>query len=73
MDDPLLVRGFQRLRNLFRDRQGFIEGKTGGSERTRPTCDELRERRALDELHDQRTDAARFFEPVDVRDVRMIE
>ena len=66
MDDALLVRGLERLGDLPRDRQRFVE-------RDRPVRDPLGERRALDQLHHQRVDAAAVFEAVDVRDVRMVE
>ena len=44
MDDALLVRGFERLGDLRRDRQRLIE-------RDRATRDALREILALDEFH----------------------
>ena len=44
MDDPLLVRCFQRLGNLFRDGQRLFE-------RNGPLGDTVGERRALDQLH----------------------
>ena len=46
MDDAGLVRGFQRLGNLARDWQGFVE-------RHRPLRDAVGQRRALDQLEDQ--------------------
>jgi hypothetical protein len=52
--------------NLFRNRQGFID-------RNQPLCDAVSERRPLDQLHDERLQAIGLFEPVDVRDVRMIQ
>ena len=66
MDDPLLVRRFERLGDLLRDGQRFVE-------RDRAARDALRQILALDELHHERLDAAAFFEAVDVRDVRMIQ
>ena len=47
MNDPLLVRGFERVRDLLRDRQGFVD-------RDRAARDPLREVLALDELHHER-------------------
>ena len=47
VDDPLLVRGFERLGDLPRDRQRFIE-------RNRPSRDAIGERRAFDQLQDER-------------------
>jgi hypothetical protein len=66
MNDPLLVRGFERVGDLTRDGQCLIE-------RNRAARDALRQVLAFDEFHDQRTDAIRFFQSVDMRDVRMIE
>ena len=47
VDDALLVRGLERFRDLLRDRQGLVN-------RNRALGDALRERRPLDQLHDQR-------------------
>jgi hypothetical protein len=66
VNDPLLVGGFQRLRDLPGDRQGLVEWN-------RTARDPLREIVPLDQLHDQCTDAVGFFEAVDVRDVGMVE
>ncbi len=66
MDDPLLVRGFERLGDLLRDGQRFIE-------RDRAARDALRQIVALDEFHHERGDACAFLEAVDRGDVRMIE
>ena len=66
MDDPLLVRRFERLGDLLRDRQRFVE-------RDRAARDSLREILALDQFHDERAHTAGFFEAVDVRDVRMVQ
>ena len=66
MDDPLLVRGFERLRDLLRDGQGFVERQ--GSAR-----DALRQIVTFDELHHERGHAPAFFEAVDRGDVRMIQ
>ena len=66
MNDPAFVRGFQRLRDLPRNRQRLID-------RTRSARDPLREVFALDQLHDQCERVARPFEAVNLRDVRMIE
>ena len=61
-----LVRRFEPLRDLLRNRQRLGEGD-------RSTRDSLRQILALDEFHHQRTDTVRFFETVDVGDVGMIE
>ena len=66
MNDPLLVRRFERLGDLPRDRQRLVE-------RNRAARDPLRQVLALDELHDERGDALGFFESIDRRDVRMIQ
>ena len=66
MDDPLLVRGFEGVRDLRRDRERLVDGN-------RPADDPIGERRALDQLHHQGVYAVGVFEPVDLRDVRMIE
>ena len=66
MDDPLLVRRFERLRDLPRDRQGLVE-------RDRAARNALREIVALDELHHEGVHARRFLEAVDRGDVRMIQ
>ena len=66
MDDAVLVRGLERLGDLPRDRQRFVERK-------RALRDAVGQRRPLDELHHERARAAALFEAVDLRDVRVIE
>ena len=66
VNDPLLVRGFERLGDLLRDRQRFVD-------RDRATRDALGQVLALDQFHHERGDAAAFFEAVDGGDVRMVE
>ena len=66
MDDPLLVRGFERLGDLLRDRQRLVE-------RDRAARDALRQILALDEFHHERVHAAGLLEPVDRGDVGMIQ
>src|SRR5262249_21360034 len=51
---------------LLRDRQRFIE-------RYGALRDPIRERGALDELHDERRPAGRLLESVDMRDVWMVQ
>ena len=63
---PALVRGFERLGHLFRDRQRLVD-------RDGAARDALREILALDELHHERADAGRFLDAVQLRDVGMIE
>ena len=52
MDDAVLVRRLERLGDLARDRQRFVE-------RNRAVRDAIGERRPLDELQDERLDAVR--------------
>jgi len=66
MNDSLLVRRFERLRDLSRDRERFID-------RNRASRDPLGKILALDEFHHQPGDVPAFLEAVDVRDVRMIQ
>ena len=66
VDDPLLVRRFESLGNLSRDRQSLVD-------RHRPAHDPLREVFPIDELHDEREDATGFLEAVDVCNVRVVE
>ena len=66
MNDPLLMRGFERLGDLLRDRQRLVN-------RDRPARNALRQVLALDEFHHQRTDTVGFFETVNVGDVGMIQ
>ena len=66
MDDAGLVRGFERLGHLLRDRQRLVD-------RDGAARDALREILALDQLHHERADAGRLFDAVQLRDVRMIE
>ena len=66
MDDPLLVRRFQRLGDLSRDRQGFID-------RDRALRDAVGERRPFDQLQHERLHAVGVLQSVDRRDVRVIQ
>src|SRR5437773_2218004 len=66
MDDALLVRRFERVGNRFGDGQRLVQRK-------RTLREAIGKRRALDELLDERVDAARFLEAVNRRDIRMIE
>ena len=49
MRDAQLVRRFERVGDLLRNRQGFGHGD-------RPIGDPIRQGRALDQLHDERAD-----------------
>ena len=66
MNDPLLVRGFERVGDLLRDRQRFVE-------RDRAARDTLRQVVALDQFHHEGMCATGFLKAVDRRDVRMIQ
>ena len=66
VDDPLLVRGFERLCDLLRDGQGFVE-------RHGPARDALRQIVTFNKFHHEGGQAPAFFETVDRGDVRMIE
>ena len=66
MNDPLLVRRFEGLRDLPGDGQGVVEWD-------RTLRDAIRERGPFDELHHERLHAVGFFEAVDGRDVRMVQ
>ncbi len=66
MDDASLVPGFERLRNLARYGERFLD-------RDGTISDALGQRRSLDELEDECLYPIRFLETVDARDVRMVE
>jgi len=66
MNDSLLVRRFQRLGDLFRDRQPFID-------RDRAARNALGQIVAIDQFHHERVHAGGFLEPVDRGDVGMVQ
>ena len=66
MDDALLVRRFERLGDLLRNRQCLVK-------RNRPLCDEVRQRWPVHQLQHEGADAFGFFQAVDRGDVRMVE
>jgi len=66
VDDALLVRRLERLGDLARDRQALVE-------RQHSPLAPLGERRPEDELHDEGLRVSLRFEPVDLRDVRVVE
>ena len=66
MDDAELVRGFEGIGNLPGDREGVGDGNRSAS-------DDDREVLPLDQLHHQRADCGRLLEPIDLRDVGVIE
>ena len=65
MDDPVLVRCIQRLRQLHGqpERLGYRD-RSGGQA--------LGQRRSFDELQHERPLAVRLLDPVQSRDIRMI-
>jgi hypothetical protein len=65
MGDAVVVRGFARFRDLPRDQERLVD-------RNRSARDVLRQILAFDQLRHQRGHTAGLFEPMDVRDVRMI-
>ena len=66
MDDALLVRGFERLGNLLRDRQRLVD-------RNRSLRDAVGERRPSTSSMTSAGHAVGLFEAVDGRDVRMVQ
>ena len=66
MDDALFVRGFEGFGDLPRNEQRLVDGNG-------PTRDAIGQRRAVDELHDERGRAVAPLQAMDVRDVRVIE
>jgi len=66
VDDPLLVRRFERLGDLLRNPQGV-------GDRHRTLRQTACQSRAVNELEDEGSTAAAVFESVDLRDVGMIE
>ena len=66
VDDAVLVRLLERLRDLERDAGGLLH-------RDGAALDAVGERVAGDQLHHQRGGALALLEAVDRRDVRMVE
>jgi hypothetical protein len=66
VDDALLVRGFERLRDLESQAEGLLD-------RDRPPLQPIRERVALDQLENEEACLVGFFETVNGRDVRVVE
>ena len=56
VNDAVLMRGFQRLRDLLRDRQGLRDGHA-------PSGDAIGQRRPLDQLQHQRPHTTGFSRP----------
>src|SRR5207237_9627763 len=66
VNDRLLVRGLERLRDLSRDRQRLVD-------RDRAARNPIRERLALDQFEYERMSLTAVFETVDRGNVRMVE
>ena len=66
MNDPLLVRSLERIGELSRDRERFVEGDGAAG-------NPLGEIVALDELHDEGVHVRGLFKSVDRRDAGMIQ
>ena len=66
MNDSLVVGLLERLRDLESERKAFSKGK-------RPRFEAFGERRAFDELHDQRPRSSGLFESEDRGDVGVME
>ena len=66
MDHALFVGGLEGIGNLLRDRQRFIK-------RNRPSGNSISEGWPVDQFHDERAYAVRFFHTKDVGDIRMIQ
>ena len=66
MDDALLVCRFKRVRDLRRDRQGLIDGE-------RSAGDAFGQCLAIHQLHDERAHRSALFEPMNGRNMRVIE
>ena len=66
MDDALLVRGFERVDDLLRVRDGLVNRNRAAREPRGKVV-------ALDELERERQHAVGLFEPVNGRDMRMIQ
>ena len=66
MDDAFVVRGRQGVGHLARNDQRLVE-------RHLALRDSLRQRRTVDQLHDEKLRRLRALQAVERRDVRMIE
>jgi hypothetical protein len=66
MDDPLLVGGIERIRDLPRQGERLCE-------RHRATREPVGQRLAVHQLHDERADVGAVLDAIDRRDVGVIE
>jgi hypothetical protein len=68
VDDASFVRRVERVGQLTRNADRFVDGHAAGS-----GCKPIGQRRAIDQLHDDRAHRREFFEAVDLGDVRVVE
>jgi hypothetical protein len=68
VNDAVFVSGFECKRDLSRDREDLVERKTGTG-----FLEALLQRRAFHQFQDETTDGLGIRQPVNRRDVRMIE
>lgn len=66
VDNPLLVRGFERLDNLSCDGKRLVYGNG-------TTPDAIGKRFTFDQFHDDRSNDAGTLQPVDLSDVRVVQ
>jgi hypothetical protein len=66
MDDSCLMGGFKRFRDLLSNAQRLIDGN-------RPERNSMGQVRSCDQFHDDRSNAVGPLEPIDDRDVRVIQ
>jgi hypothetical protein len=66
VNDAAFVRRFERLRDLLRNLQSFID-------RNRAALDSFAEGFTLDQLHDDATRISELLQPVDVRNILVIQ
>jgi len=71
MDHSGLVRRFEGFGDLRGDGERFIERDAAVF--LRACCNQVRQRRTLDELQHQRSHPRRLFQPVDAADVGMVQ
>src|SRR5262245_51112930 len=67
VDDALLVRRFERIGDLPRNRDGLVDRESAGLRQA------LGQGQALDELHHERPGVSRLLESVQLRDVRVVQ
>ena len=74
MDDAEFVRGVERVGDLLRDRQGFVQRQAiGAGRQAMGRGDPSRQVVALDQLHHEGGDALALFESIDGGDIGMVQ